>query len=82
MYFVATDFDGEVRCDDHSEMVAPQMSDLGMILTAVENVQDNLFLPFADSFEMLNEVLSQKVNISSNSDEFTETSCPFVRNRL
>lgn len=77
MYFVATDFDGEVKCDDHSEMVAPQMSDLGMILTAVENGQDNLFLPFADSFDMLNEVLSQKVNISSNSDEFSETVLPF-----
>lgn len=56
--FIATDYDGEIHCDDHSEMVAPQMSDLGQVLKAVDSGQDNLFLPFAESFKALNAMLS------------------------
>lgn len=57
-YFICTDYEGEVRCYDKSEIVAPQWSDLGAILQAVEAQNDNLFPPFADSFRVLNDVLS------------------------
>lgn len=59
-YFICTDYEGEVRCYDKSEMVAPQWSDLGSILQAVEAQNDNLFPPFADSFRVLNDVLSEE----------------------
>ena len=42
-------------------MVAPQLSDLGEVLKAVQGGNDNLFLPFADSFDMLNAVLCREV---------------------
>jgi 8-oxo-dGTP pyrophosphatase MutT (NUDIX family) len=56
-YFVCTEYDGDVRCYDHSEMVAPQWSDLGAVIQSVEAKQDNLFPPFADSIRVLNDVL-------------------------
>jgi phage-related protein (TIGR01555 family) len=64
-YFVCTEYDGDVRCYDHSEMVAPQWSDLGAVIQSVEAQQDNLFPPFADSIRVLNDVLqaeSEKIS--------------------
>ncbi len=73
MYFIAADYDGDVHCDDHSEMVAPQLSDLGEVLKAVQGGNDNLFLPFADSFDMLNEVLYQEVDNPRIDVEFCQS---------
>lgn len=67
--FVATDFDGELKCDDRSEMVAPQMSDLGAILKDVESGEGNLFLPFADSFAVLDEAIRGDAESSKNSSK-------------
>lgn len=75
-YFICTEYDGEVKCDDHSEMIAPQWSDLGAMLRTVEAGADNLFPPFADSFRVLNDVLSQKVNNSAKDDELSENALP------
>lgn len=77
MYFIATDYDGNVHCDDHSEMVAPQLSDLGEVLKAVQGGNDNLFLPFADSFDMLNEVLYQEVDNPRIDVEFSQSVLPY-----
>lgn len=77
MYFIATDYDGDVHCDDHSEMVAPQLSDLGEVLKAVQGGNDNLFLPFADSFDMFNEVLYQEVNNPRIDVEFSQNVLPY-----
>lgn len=77
MYFIATDYDGDVHCDDHSEMVAPQLSDLGEVLKAVQGGNDNLFLPFADSFDMLNEVLYQEVDNPRIDVEFSQSVLPY-----
>lgn len=79
MYFVATDYDGDVHCNDRSEMVAPQLSDLGEVLKAVQGGNDNLFLPFADSFDMLNEVLAQETNNPQKGEESYRNILPFRR---
>lgn len=76
MYFLCTEFDGQPSCDDHSEMVAPQMSDLGEILKAIDANSKSLFAPFADSIRVLNDVLYQEVNYRKESDELSETVLP------
>lgn len=60
-YFLCTEFDGDVHCDDRSEVVAPQWADLGQVLSAVSEHDGSLFPPFADSFHVLNEMLSAEV---------------------
>lgn len=75
-YFLCTEYDGEPHCDDHSEMVAPQMSDLGEVLKAVDANSESLFAPFADSIRVLNDVLFQEVNYRKESDELSETVLP------
>ena len=68
-YFLCTEYDGEPRCDDHSEMVAPQMSDLGQLLKAVKENSESLFAPFADSVRVLNDILYQEVNLDETISE-------------
>lgn len=68
-YFLCTEFDGEPNCEDHSEMVAPQMSDLGEILKAVEENRESLFVPFADSLRVLQDMLATD---SETDEEITD----------
>ena len=76
-YFLCTEYDGEINCPDHSEIVAPQMSDLGEVLKSVADERESLFAPFADSVRVLNDILSQGVNSSEKSEEDSETALPF-----
>lgn len=76
-YFLCTEYDGEINCPDHSEIVAPQMSDLGEVLKSVADERESLFAPFADSVRVLNDILSQEVNSSEESEEDSETALPF-----
>lgn len=75
-YFLCTEYDGEPRCDDHSEMVAPQMSDLGEVLKAVKENRESLFAPFADSLRVLNDILCQEVNNDEKVQENSEKVLP------
>lgn len=75
-YFLCTEYDGEIRCEDHSEMVAPQMADLGEVLRAVDEDRESLFVPFADSLRVLNDILYQEVNSLQESDELSEKVLP------
>jgi len=76
MYYLSTDYDGKIKCDDRSEMVAPQMTDLGEVLKMVQGENDNLFLPFADSIRMLSEVLYDEVNNSYEDEKLKENALP------
>lgn len=69
-YFICTEFDGEIQCDDPTEMVTPQMSDLGEVLAAVENNSESLFPPFADSLRVLQSTLAKEME--SEPDEVTD----------
>lgn len=75
-YFLCTEYDGEPRCDDHSEMVAPQMSDLGQLLKAVKENSESLFAPFADSVRVLNDILYQEVNSDEEIAKVSEKDLP------
>ena len=76
-YFLCTQYDGEIDCADHSEVVAPQMSDLGEVLKAVNDERESLFPPFADSIRVLNDILSQELESTQDSKEDSETALPF-----
>lgn len=76
-YFLFTQYDGEIDCADHSEVVAPQMSDLGEVLKAVSDERESLFAPFADSIRVLNDILSQEQESIQDSKEDSETALPF-----
>lgn len=76
-YFLCTQYDGEIDCADHSEVVAPQMSDLGEVLKAVNDERESLFAPFADSIRVLNDILSQELESTQDSKEDSETALPF-----
>ena len=76
-YFLCTQYDGEIDCADHSEVVAPQMSDLGEVLKAVSDERESLFAPFADSIRVLNDILSQEQESIQDSKEDSETALPF-----
>lgn len=76
-YFLCTQYDGEIDCADHSEIVAPQMSDLGEVLKAVNDERESLFAPFADSIRVLNDILSQELESTQDSKEDSETALPF-----
>lgn len=76
-YFLCTQYDGEIDCADHSEVVAPQMSDLGEVLKAVSDKRESLFAPFADSIRVLNDILSQEQESIQDSKEDSETALPF-----
>lgn len=52
MIFLCTEFEGEPECDD-LEMVNPQFC----TLEEIEQSRSGLFQPFADSIDLLNEVL-------------------------
>lgn len=76
-YFLCTQYDGEIDCADHSEVVAPQMSDLGEVLKAVSDERESLFAPFADSIRVLNDILSQEQESIQDSKEDSDTALPF-----
>lgn len=76
-YFLCTQYDGEIDCADHSEVVAPQMSDLGEVLKAVSDERESLFAPFADSIRVLNDILSQEQESIQDSKEDSDTDLPF-----
>lgn len=76
-YFLCTQYDGEIDCADHSEVVAPQMSDLGEALKAVSDERESLFAPFADSIRVLNDILSQEQESIQDSKEDSDTALPF-----
>lgn len=76
-YFLCTQYDGEIDCADHSEVVAPQMSDLGEVLKAVSDERESLFAPFADSIRVLNDILSQEQKSIQDSKEDSDTALPF-----
>ena len=76
-YFLCTQYDGEIDCADHSEVVAPQMSDLGEVLKAVSDERESLFAPFADSIRVLNDILSQEQESIQDSKENSDTALPF-----
>ena len=76
-YFLCTQYDGEIDCADHSEVVAPQMSDLCEVLKAVSDERESLFAPFADSIRVLNDILSQEQESIQDSKEDSDTALPF-----
>lgn len=76
-YFLCTQYDGEIDCADHSEVVAPQMSDLGEVLKAVSDERESLFAPFADSIRVFNDILSQEQESIQDSKEDSDTALPF-----
>lgn len=78
-YFLCTEYDGDVRCDDHSEMVAPQMSDLGAVLGEVTRESATLFPPFADSIRVLNDILAQEIALEEENAKVYETALPFCK---